>query len=152
MSPTHRSRDDVYPEPHYRKTFPETFSETPDPPPAGRPRGMKTPYRVGSGLPVWPETEHAPTFTYFFAFSLCKESPARERDLTALCHLPAVRQSGSRSGPGDFYITRKAKKDVNVRASSVSLPNVTPRNQQRYGRPQGAPSMYQSPEYTTAIT
>ena len=49
MSPTHRSRDDVYPEPHFRKTFPETFSETPDPPrPAGR-GGVKSPYRVGSG-------------------------------------------------------------------------------------------------------
>ena len=59
-SPTHRSRDDVYPEPHYRKTFPETFSETPRPPPAGRPRGMKSPYRVGSGLPVWPESGLCP--------------------------------------------------------------------------------------------
>ena len=51
ISPTHRSRVDVYPEPHFRKTFPETFSETPRPPPAGRPRGMKSPYRVGSGAP-----------------------------------------------------------------------------------------------------
>ena len=64
MSPTHRSRDDVYPEPHFRKTFPETFSETPRPPPAGRPRGMKSPYRVGSGQPRL-ALKRSPLYLYY---------------------------------------------------------------------------------------